>query len=133
MQLADAVGAIAIDAGLQDYFVYHEWMENGDVPEDVTHVRIDSSVRAIKEEAFCNRRELRIVILNKDLEEIGEVAHHGPEDLFIAIMTLIGALALMLWVHVPLALADFHAEQIDQRREEIDALATYYADLPTKR
>ncbi len=42
--------------------------------------------------------------LTKDLEEIGEVAHHGPEDLFIALMTLIGALLLMLWVHVPLAL-----------------------------
>jgi ATP-binding cassette subfamily B protein len=25
--------------------------------------------------------------LTKDLEEIGEVAHHGPEDLFIAVMT----------------------------------------------
>ena len=42
--------------------------------------------------------------LTKDLEEIGEVAHHGPEDVFIAVMTLIGAFALMLWVHVPLAL-----------------------------
>lgn len=41
--------------------------------------------------------------LTKDLEEIGEVAHHGPEDLFIAVMTLIGAFALMLSVHVPLA------------------------------
>lgn len=42
--------------------------------------------------------------LTKDLEEIGEVAHHGPEDVFIGLMTLIGALVLMLWVHVPLAL-----------------------------
>lgn len=42
--------------------------------------------------------------LTKDLEEIGEVAHHGPEDLFIAVMTLLGAFALMLWVHWPLAL-----------------------------
>lgn len=42
--------------------------------------------------------------LTKDLEEIGEVAHHGPEDLFIAVMTLIGAFMLMMWVHVPLAL-----------------------------
>ncbi|WP_152044750.1 ABC transporter ATP-binding protein [Aureimonas psammosilenae] len=41
--------------------------------------------------------------LTKDLEEIGEVAHHGPEDLFIAIMTLIGAFLLMLWAHPPLA------------------------------
>ncbi len=42
--------------------------------------------------------------VTKDLEEIGEVAHHGPEDLFIAVMTLIGAFALMMWVHPPLAL-----------------------------
>ncbi|MGY2053068.1 ABC transporter ATP-binding protein [Methylobacterium sp. JK268] len=42
--------------------------------------------------------------ITKDLEEIGEVAHHGPEDLFIAVMTLAGALALMLLVHPPLAL-----------------------------
>ncbi|SED29092.1 ABC transporter ATP-binding protein [Rhodobacter sp. 24-YEA-8] len=42
--------------------------------------------------------------VTRDLEEIGEVAHHGPEDLFIAIMTFIGAFALMLWLHVPLAI-----------------------------
>ncbi|GLK77845.1 multidrug ABC transporter ATP-binding protein [Methylopila jiangsuensis] len=42
--------------------------------------------------------------LTKDLEEIGEVAHHGPEDLFIAVMTLIGAFALMFAVNVELAL-----------------------------
>jgi ATP-binding cassette subfamily B protein len=42
--------------------------------------------------------------VTKDLEEIGEVAHHGPEDLLIAVMTLIGAFVLMLWVHPPLAL-----------------------------
>nr|WP_328839047.1 ABC transporter ATP-binding protein [Methylobrevis albus] len=42
--------------------------------------------------------------LTKDLEEIGEVAHHGPEDLFIAVMTFAGALALMFYVHVELAL-----------------------------
>ncbi|MDO9428748.1 MAG: ABC transporter ATP-binding protein [Methylobacterium sp.] len=42
--------------------------------------------------------------VTKDLEEIGEVAHHGPEDLFIAVMTLFGAFGLMLYVHAPLAL-----------------------------
>ena len=42
--------------------------------------------------------------VTRDLEEIGEVAHHGPEDLFIAIMTFAGAFALMLWLHPPLAL-----------------------------
>lgn len=45
-----------------------------------------------------------ITHVTKDLEEVGEVAHHGPEDLFIAIMTFIGAFALMFMVHPPLAL-----------------------------
>jgi ATP-binding cassette subfamily B protein len=42
--------------------------------------------------------------VTKDLEEIGEVAHHGPEDLFIAVMTLVGAFGLMAFVHPSLAL-----------------------------
>jgi ATP-binding cassette subfamily B protein len=42
--------------------------------------------------------------VTKDLEEIGEVAHHGPEDLFIAVMTFLGAFALMFAVNAELAL-----------------------------
>ena len=42
--------------------------------------------------------------VTKDLEEIGEVAHHGPEDVFIAVMTFLGAFALMFTVHPQLAL-----------------------------
>ncbi|KAB2707072.1 ABC transporter ATP-binding protein [Brucella intermedia] len=54
---------------------------------------------------FDNQKTGHLVArLTKDLEEIGEVAHHGPEDLFIAVMTLIGAFLLMMWVHVSLAL-----------------------------
>ncbi|MEW9699244.1 ABC transporter ATP-binding protein [Paenibacillus sp. SI8] len=45
--------------------------------------------------------------MSNDLLEIGEVAHHGPEDLFIAVMTLFGALALMLMINVKLALLTF--------------------------
>ncbi|OWJ76806.1 MULTISPECIES: ABC transporter ATP-binding protein [Haematobacter] len=42
--------------------------------------------------------------VTRDLEEIGEVAHHGPEDLFIAVMTFAGAFILMMWISLPLAL-----------------------------
>ncbi|CAN5593068.1 ABC transporter ATP-binding protein [soil metagenome] len=42
--------------------------------------------------------------VTKDLEEVGEVAHHGPEDLFIAIMTFFGAFLLMLTLNKQLAL-----------------------------
>ncbi|MCO5226605.1 MAG: ABC transporter ATP-binding protein/permease [Thermomicrobiales bacterium] len=41
--------------------------------------------------------------VTRDLEDIGEVAHHGPEDVFIAVMTLIGAFWLMFAIHPPLA------------------------------
>ena len=40
----------------------------------------------------------------KDLEQIGELAHHGPEDTFMAIMTFIGAFILMLYTNVQLAI-----------------------------
>lgn len=45
--------------------------------------------------------------LTKDLEEIGEVAHHGPEDVFVAVMTLVGAFILMLTINWKLAIISF--------------------------
>ena len=42
--------------------------------------------------------------VTKDLEEIGEIAHHGPEDLFIAVMTFLGALVLLFCINAELAL-----------------------------
>ncbi len=51
-----------------------------------------------------NKTGQLITHVTKDLEEVGEVAHHGPEDLFIAIMTFIGAFILMFTVHWQLAL-----------------------------
>jgi ATP-binding cassette, subfamily B, bacterial len=42
--------------------------------------------------------------VTRDLEEIGEVAHHGPEDLFIAVMTFAGAFILMATINLELAL-----------------------------
>lgn len=45
-----------------------------------------------------------ITHVTKDLEDVGEVAHHGPEDVFIAIMTFIGAFALMFFTNWKLAM-----------------------------
>ena len=54
---------------------------------------------------FDNQKTGHLVArLTKDLEEIGEVAHHGPEDVVIAIMTLIGAFLLMFSVNPKLAM-----------------------------
>lgn len=42
--------------------------------------------------------------ITNDLFDIGEFAHHGPEDFFIAIMTFIGAFIIMFNVNPTLAL-----------------------------
>jgi ATP-binding cassette subfamily B protein len=42
--------------------------------------------------------------ITTDLSDIGEVAHHGPEDALIAILTFLGAFILMLLVSWQLAL-----------------------------
>ncbi|UYG95034.1 ABC transporter ATP-binding protein [Cytobacillus firmus] len=42
--------------------------------------------------------------VTNDLMDIGELAHHGPEDLFIAVMTFVGAFWIMLTINVKLAL-----------------------------
>ncbi|EAG1934348.1 ABC transporter ATP-binding protein [Listeria monocytogenes] len=45
--------------------------------------------------------------MTTDLFEIGEVAHHGPEDIFISIMSLFGAFFLMLNINVKIAISTF--------------------------
>ncbi|MEK3661288.1 MULTISPECIES: ABC transporter ATP-binding protein [unclassified Paenibacillus] len=45
--------------------------------------------------------------ITNDLNDIGEVAHHGPEDIFIAIMTLVGAFLLMADINLKLAIITF--------------------------
>ncbi|MDB1708165.1 MULTISPECIES: ABC transporter ATP-binding protein [Enterococcus] len=59
-------------------------------------------------EYYDNQKTGKLISrLTTDLFEISEVAHHGPEDVFITIMTLVGAFLLMLNMHVQLAVATF--------------------------
>ena len=42
-----------------------------------------------------------------DLMDISEFAHHGPEDLFISLVTVVGAFIILCTVNVPLTLITF--------------------------
>lgn len=42
--------------------------------------------------------------LTADLFDISELAHHGPENLFISILKIVGAIVLLLLIHVKLTL-----------------------------
>ncbi|MGM9606890.1 MAG: ABC transporter ATP-binding protein [Oscillospiraceae bacterium] len=79
-------------------------------------VRIEADIRR---DLFSHMQELSFRFYDKnqtghlisritgDLFEITELAHHGPEDLFISFVTLIGAFIVMLTIRWELALAVF--------------------------
>ena len=47
--------------------------------------------------------------ITNDLMDISELAHHGPEDLFISLVMLLGSFILMCTINVPLTLIVFAA------------------------
>ncbi|MGL4363030.1 MAG: ABC transporter ATP-binding protein [Cellulosilyticaceae bacterium] len=59
-------------------------------------------------EYFDNTKtgEIMSRIIN-DLMEISELAHHGPEDLFISIVMILGSFFILLTINVPLTLIIF--------------------------
>ncbi|UIK07954.1 ABC transporter ATP-binding protein [Neorhizobium galegae] len=93
-----------INTGLMAIVTYWGHMLGINIETDVRRAAFNH-LQKLSFSYFDNQKTGHIVgRLTKDLEEIGEVAHHGPEDLFIAIMTFAGALALMFSVNPQLAL-----------------------------
>ncbi len=79
-------------------------------------VRIEADIRS---DLFAHMQKLSFSFYDKnrtghlmsrvtgDLFEITELAHHGPEDLFISLITLVGAFVVMLTIRWELALVVF--------------------------
>lgn len=79
-------------------------------------VRIEADIRR---DLFSHMQDLSFAFYDKnrtghlmsrvtgDLFEITELAHHGPEDLFISCVTLLGSFAVMLTIRWELALVVF--------------------------
>ncbi|SFV07187.1 ATP-binding cassette, subfamily B [Methylobacterium sp. 174MFSha1.1] len=105
--LLAAVGLAALyvaNAGLMVVVTYWGHVLGINI-ETTMRARAFDHLQTLSFRFFDNQKTGHLVArVTKDLEEIGEVAHHGPEDLFIAVMTLVGAFGLMLTVHPPLAL-----------------------------
>jgi ATP-binding cassette subfamily B protein len=105
--LAASIGLLVIyilNTGLMATVTYWGHMLGINIETDMRRMAFDH-LQKLSFRFFDNQKTGHLVgRLTKDLEEIGEVAHHGPEDLFIAIMTFIGAFLLMLSVNVPLAI-----------------------------
>lgn len=105
--LAASCGLLLVyifNTGLMATVTYWGHMLGINIETDMRRAAFDH-LQKLSFRFFDNQKTGHLVgRLTKDLEEIGEVAHHGPEDLFIAVMTFIGAFLLMLSVNVPLAL-----------------------------
>lgn len=70
--------------------------------------RLFNHVQKLSFRFFDNNKTGHLVSrMTNDLMDIGEIAHHGPEDLFIAVMTLAGAFGLMLSINWQLAVLTF--------------------------
>lgn len=105
--LAASIGLLAVyvlNTGLMATVTYWGHMLGINIETDMRRLAFEH-IQKLSFRYFDNEKTGHLVgRLTKDLEEIGEVAHHGPEDLFIAVMTFIGAFLLMLSVNWKLAL-----------------------------
>ncbi|MCL6708070.1 ABC transporter ATP-binding protein/permease [Pseudomonas sp. R2.Fl] len=105
--IAASVGLLAIyilNTGLMATVTYWGHMLGINIETEMRRQAF-SHIQKLSFRYFDNEKTGHLVgRLTKDLEEIGEVAHHGPEDLFIAVMTFLGALALMVAINLELAL-----------------------------
>ncbi len=104
--LLAAVGLLAVyltNTGLIAVVTYWGHMLGVNIETDMRRTAFDH-LQKLSFSYFDEQKTGHLVgRLTKDLEEIGEVAHHGPEDAFIALMTLVGALLLMFTINAPLA------------------------------
>ena len=105
--MAILLGAYLLRAGMQYVVAY--WGH-------IMGVRIEADIRRdlfehIQTLSFSfydkNRTGQLMSRATSDLFEITELAHHGPEDLFISCVTLVGAFCLMLTIQWKLALVVF--------------------------
>jgi ATP-binding cassette subfamily B protein len=102
-----ALGLLAIylfNTGLMAVVVYWGHMLGINIETEMRRKSFDHLQKLSFSFYDNNKTGHLLARVTKDLEEIGEVAHHGPEDLFIAVMTFLGAFALMFWINPQLAL-----------------------------
>ena len=109
MACAGMLGIYVVNAVLQ--FVVNYWghMLGINIETDMRRQLFDH-IQKLSFRFFDNQKTGHLMSrMSTDLFDIGEMAHHGPEDVFIAIMTLLGAFAVMLFVHWKLAVLTFLA------------------------
>lgn len=108
--LLAAVGLVAIymfNTLLQFIVTYWGHMLGTNIERDIRN-ELYGHIQRLSYRFFDNTKTGKLLTrLTNDLMNVGEMAHHGPEDLFIAIMTLLGAFGIMLTINAELAVISF--------------------------
>ncbi|SFF38179.1 ATP-binding cassette, subfamily B [Paenibacillus algorifonticola] len=101
------IGIYVISAFLH-YVVTYWGHKLGIQIESDMRSRLFNHIQKLSFRFFDNNKTGHLVSrMTNDLMDIGEIAHHGPEDMFIAVMTLLGAFGLMLTINWQLAVLTF--------------------------
>ncbi|MFS0838494.1 ABC transporter ATP-binding protein [Paenibacillus sp. 1P03SA] len=101
------LGIYVISAALH-YVVTYWGHKLGINIESDMRTKLFNHVQKLSFRFFDNNKTGHLVSrMTNDLMDIGEIAHHGPEDLFIAVMTLAGAFGIMLGINWKLAVLTF--------------------------
>jgi ATP-binding cassette subfamily B protein len=97
----------AINTWLQYVVTYWGHMLGINIETDMRRKAFDH-IQKLSFRFFDNNKTGHLLArVTTDLHTIGEVAHHGPEDVFIAVMTLVGAFGLMAWINWELTVLTF--------------------------
>ncbi len=101
---AGLLGVYVINTGLQ-FFMNYWGHVLGIAIETEMRRKIFDHLQKLSFRFFDNQKTGHLVgRITKDLEDVGEVAHHGPEDALVAVMTFIGSFILMFTLNTRLAL-----------------------------
>jgi ATP-binding cassette subfamily B protein len=104
---AALLAVYALNTALQYVVTYWGHMLGINIETDMRRKLFDH-IQKLSFRFFDNNKTGHLIArITNDLQDIGEVAHHGPEDIFIAIMTLIGAFVLMAWINWELTVLTF--------------------------
>ncbi|RYG24965.1 ABC transporter ATP-binding protein [bacterium] len=101
---AGLLGVYLLNTGLQ-FFMNYWGHVLGIAIETEMRRKIFDHLQKLSFRFYDNTKTGHLVgRITKDLEDVGEVAHHGPEDALVAVMTFIGSFALMFSLNAKLAL-----------------------------
>jgi ATP-binding cassette subfamily B protein len=101
---AGLLGVYILNTGLQ-YFMNYWGHVLGIAIETEMRRKIFDHLQKLSFRFYDNQKTGHLVgRVTKDLEDVGEVAHHGPEDALVAVMTFLGSFGLMFTLNAKLAL-----------------------------